>query len=889
MSPSYLYLTSTGRLARRLRHRFRLSSMKEGNRAWEAFPAMTLNAWLSRSWSETWPECVPAPELKRLHLWKSLARRIPPPSPLEDNLPLYRLLDDTYDTMIRHRINPFGGPPSTPLVEWRREICRTFEGALGREGLFHEAELPLRVGRALTEGTLSCPDTISLAGFDSPSPIEEGLLEILYSLSTCTHMEPAHNGPGTVEAVTLPSPEQERLYLIDRLVRDAQSTPLHRIGVVVPNLGGCRNSLERMLRDITGGPPPRDTQWFNITLGQPVTDLSLFQAALLPLRFVLEDEPRELFLSLILSPYYGLWQGMRHDAARADRLWRARSIDRGLEALLGITGRKKPDLLKKIIPGDRKGFQALFSGRPRGTAVTERWIDWLEDVWSNLGFPVTSDEADILAQRHLDEIMADMRIHLSGMVMGGGEFLSWIMERAAGNTSQAGGAEEAGIQIMGLVESRGLDFEKLYMMEMNDRSFPQLVRPLPLLDSSERRMVQGGTAESQYLFAERAFRRITGAAPRLTLLRAEQEEGTPLTPSPFWPDGAGEGSLDIWHEPGPVLIRAAWLQAAFDGLHDRGTLPDDDPDGPLDPSVVPATLSVSALETAVACPCRFFSCHILGVEPLETVEPAIDPRERGMRLHRILAAFTQKVRQEGLALESDHLRARRLLSACIDEALAGVEGTPHWEVERERWLEGGTSSRRGLLTEWLDREIEHRAQGWRCIAEEVPFSGLSLPGWPFSVRGRIDRIDDGDEKGIMCCDYKTGNAPSAKDVILRFLAPQLPLYVMALREGTATGPSGPVSPGRELSAGYLQLKSLKDLKYIYIDSVSESLGRWERIIAHIADLFKQGDFQPLPYPFSEPRDRDRECETCVYKTLCSRGLRVHLSMTDESDDDDQTF
>ena len=124
--PDRLYLTSTGRLARDLQRRFRLKCLREGKKGWESLRAMSLNVWLTRTWSESWPEEVSAPDLYRMSLWKELTERITPPSPLTVDMNLVAILDETYGIMVRHGLDPASGFPSTPLVEWRRGVSAAF-------------------------------------------------------------------------------------------------------------------------------------------------------------------------------------------------------------------------------------------------------------------------------------------------------------------------------------------------------------------------------------------------------------------------------------------------------------------------------------------------------------------------------------------------------------------------------------------------------------------------------------------------------------------------------------------------------------------------------------------------------------------------------------------
>jgi hypothetical protein len=94
---------------------------------------------------------MPAPELHRINLWKELSKSIPPPEPLEPDFGLYSLLDENYGAMIRYKLDPCSGPPSTPLVEWRRTISRAFKEGLYGQDFFHPSEFPSCVRNAIEE------------------------------------------------------------------------------------------------------------------------------------------------------------------------------------------------------------------------------------------------------------------------------------------------------------------------------------------------------------------------------------------------------------------------------------------------------------------------------------------------------------------------------------------------------------------------------------------------------------------------------------------------------------------------------------------------------------------------------------------------------------------
>ncbi len=907
-----LTLTSTGRLARHLRHRHRMEKLSAGGGAWEPPAVMHLNAWYEEYWSSLWPDTLPAPLLMRLALWRDLSVYTPPPEPLTADIALYRLLDENYAVLVRHRLDPARGESFTPLVDWRRKISAAFRDALSERGFFHPAELPARITNRIKADRNGLPDVIRILGFESPAPAEEDLFEAMRGITTFVTGEVRKRSPDVLRAFRLPTPEQEVFFLLHRIVEDAQEVPLHRIGVVAPDLDEYAPLLESGLRDIAGTPPGEDFCFYNLTLGSSLLDFPLIQAGLLPLRLASEGEKRETFLALLLSPYYGSWKGVRHEIARADRVWRETSTERGLSELLAAVKHERPALHEKIF---RNGAGRLleFGRLPFHETKTARaWIDALESLWSALLFPVLSDEGDRIAWRHLGEVLADLRAHLAEVSMDGFEFLSWLRHILGETPSRRSAPEEAGIQFLGLIESRGLDFDRLYVLGMTDRGLPQPVRPLPLLTGRERLAILGGTPESQYAFAERAFPHLMSLAPRVTFLRPEQKDGEILLPSPFWPPQDEERSIHIWSDPGPAWIRAPWLRSAFDGLRTRGAakeeparpkpIPRSSPEGvgpalegeggpPGGLPVSPESLTVGEVEIALACPFRFFAEILIGIEPLREAGPVVTPLERGRRLHQALRLFTAELRKRKLDLLSDRGELLSILEACVDKAIGDLKGKTQWDIERRLWLgerSAGRDEPPGILIAWLEAETQRRSEGWTILGEELTFEKLRGTDWSFEIRGKIDRIDVHDTKGLVVWDYKTGTPPRAKEVLEEFRAPQLPLYLLALRGGNLASVSISAE-GREFSAGYIRLKSAGKIRMAPLGSKGFSwqdcLERWERTIAALGRVLREKDFPAVPYPVSGPVAAF-ECLSCPFVTLCERGVTGEWKAPEEADDEE---
>lgn len=890
-----LFLTSTERLARSLQRASRDALLKDGASGWERPDSISLNAWLGREWTDSWPDMAPAPDLLRLALWKRVVDECPPPDPLEGGPFLYHSLDDTCRILIRHKIDARVGFPSTALVEWRRSACRLFFSRLAEKGLFHPAETVIHVCRAIEEGAITPPDSCSILGFDSPAPVEEDLFDLMGRVSRTVRDPRMNSSRGSLRAVSLPTPEQEITYLCRCLAEDAQTIPLHRIGVIVPGLGHYGRSIASKLEEILGREAPPQESWFNVTLGSPLSELPLFRAALMPFRFFLESESRGLLLSLILSPYFRCWQPSRATAARADRIWRSCGVTGGLEelrrSLVGPGNRLEDLLFNESAPA----LYSLGTSLKSGKAPLSTWMERLVDTWDSLGFPVMADETDQLAWRHLKELTGDFLTHMGGMLLTGGEFLAWLTHRASLETTQPERAEDAGIQVMGVIEARGLSFDRIYLVDANDRSLPQPVRPLPLLDSSERALVQGGTAQSQLDFAGTALNRILHSATSIVFLRAEQEDTKPLTPSPFWPRDGERTSVNIWTKPDPAWLRAPWLRAAWEGLS-RGTADDGAPIAGTD--MFPFNhrsfrepnsrgLSPSRLKTALTCPFMFLLKELLAIEPLEDITAPPSPLERGRRIHGILASFTERLRETMMDPVENPGQAWSLLARCTEEGFAGLEGNPAWDLEKKRLMGSPESDVPGVLASWLDAELAHRSGGWRCRAEEKDFRDLSVEGCPYPLRGRIDRVDYSEDEGWSCYDYKTGGLPSKAEICRRFTEPQLAVYLMALRDLVIPGLAGIGEKGVLSGAGYIQVKSSSEIRYRVVRDITESLEPWKTIIAETGRRIAEGLFAPDPWPLvPEEANKDRLCRDCSFRMICSRGLSRELSLDDDEEGGD---
>ena len=867
--PGSLILTSGGRLARQLQHRHRLQQLEKGNNSWRPLEVRSLNAWLHQSWQDLWESEAPAGSWLRLRLWYEIIRNNPPPAELPLDLPLCQTLDRTYGVLIRHRLDPTETRFPSPLIAWRQHICREFISALNDLKRWHLAVLPLKVAEVINSGRLTLPKSLIIAAFEAVAPIEEELFRVVSQKTDVTVFPLPKEKPGNVQAVTLPDQKQEILYLGQELLCSCQELRPGSIGVVVPNLELYAHALRRTLSTLLGQRLTPQEETFNITLGTPLLEHPLVQAALIPLRLLGDEEKRHVLIGLLLSPYYGAWAGNRRQLARLDRHWREMTPEADLDSLYGKAHSRESTLAPYLSPGGIDLLELLAPFQGRSSLSAEKWKDLLNKLWGSVQFPALADESDRVAFNHLESTLTSLVADLGSWSMDSRTFLAWLRQALAAEVFQVAGSEQAGIQVMGLIESRGLAFQRLFLLGMTSTALPQPVRPLPFLDFEERRQVLGGTLRSQYEFAHAAFQHLMATAPEIILTRPEEIEGEPVSATPFWPTPWQSTPVDFWTLPNAAWFRAGWLRSAWKGFtesHPEETAADH----LTTPIPFPKSLSVSSLAVAFQCPFRFLIQVLLELKPLAEPVGGLRPEDRGLSIHHVLSCITRKLRPRLHEENLDWELVFPSVHECVNAVHEKMAAIPTWQVERRRWL----GKEFGLLKLWFQEELNNLQAGWHWLAEEIPFKGLTVEGWPTTLNGRIDRVDLHPELGLLCWDYKSGSSPNFSEVFSHLSEPQLPAYLLAILQDLVELPGHSQLHKYPLQAGYITLKSEKNLKLDRLradaNQWQDLLGVWQKRLVELGHQLQQGHFHAEPVPSAQLRERERLCSYCGLLTICGR-------------------
>lgn len=443
-------------------------------------------------------------------------------------------------------------------------------------------------------------------------------------------------------------------------------------------------------------------------------------------------------------------------------------------------------------------------------------------------------------------------------------------------------------------------FGVVFLLGLEEGSFPRRVRPSPLLDDELRRELGGRlertdpVARDRYLF----YTACTRALERLVLVReAATDEGTPREPSPFWDDvRALFAPDDVAHATRRRALSAlTWpLESApseRERLRALVRIDVDDPTGAA--ALASANGWTRRLERARAAfdrPTVLRNRHVLETMSARTVfsatelerfadcssawlvERVLDPKRidaepdpilRGQVVHTALNRFyaslprelgTERVTHENVDAALD------LVRRCLDDALeSGVrlDLTDLQATELRHTLladlEGFVRDEAASEMAFVPRRLEVAFGSDRAAPELQRGVALADDLW---LSGKIDRIDIDpfSARGIVQ-DYKSGKgAHSARDID-RELRLQIPLYVLALRDLIGLEPLGGVYralAGKRLTRGMLRASAREDLPGFAKDDYLDEEAFWGQVegarqrAADNARRIRAGDVQHDP-------------------------------------------
>ncbi|MEF3045938.1 double-strand break repair protein AddB [Pseudotabrizicola sp. L79] len=342
------------------------------------------------------------------------------------------------------------------------------------------------------------------------------------------------------------------------------------------------------------------------------------------------------------------------------------------------------------------------------------------------------------------------------------------------------------ISIWGTIEARVQGADLVLLAGLNDGIWPALPPADPWLNRKMRQQAGLLLPERRIGLAAHDFQQAI-AAPEVVLSRALRNAEAETVPSRWvnrlvnlvsgLPDRQGPQALAEMRARGQTWLN--WASAV-----DR---PQRNPGPALRPAKRPAPrppvahrpkeLSLTRVELLIRDPYAIYASKILRLDPMNSLKPMPEARDRGIVIHEVLERFVRD-RPEG---ETRDAARTRLLALTQDVLAAEVP----WPAERILWA----ARMRRAADHFLDVDAD---QGGTTLRLETK-GELILQELGFRLFGTPDRIDRLEDGTLHLMDYKTGTPPSAAQIAS--YAKQLHLAAL-LAEAGGFGGLGPQTVSR---------------------------------------------------------------------------------------------
>ena len=433
-----------------------------------------------------------------------------------------------------------------------------------------------------------------------------------------------------------------------------------------------------------------------------------------------------------------------------------------------------------------------------------------------------------------------------------------------------------GIQVMGILETRTLDFEHVVLLSAQEGSLPSASDPPSFIPYNLKIGFGLPVREQHEAIYAYYFYRLLQRAQKVSMLysaggdamQTGEKSRYLLQLSVESPHKIVEKKLTM-----PLVLPAAApaIEKEKSGKYRERLL------GYTD-SGSNKYLSPSAVHTYLQCPLQFYFKYIEQIKEEQEVMEEADGRGLGMALHQAMKSLYapfrgQMVTDHGLThLLEDSQQIRCAVEDAVRAYYAHGSAAAHL-FEQGRWL-----ILSDVLVTYVTQIIKFDKTRTpfklHTLEQEYKTTFCAAPHLSVSLGGVIDRIQE--QEGICyVIDYKTGKEQRSFESLESLFASerhaqnsavfQILWYVMLIQE---TAPVEKILPSLYFIRSFYnpEVSTLlvdKSTKH-EVDHITPYMEGYRKLLAHtFARLFD------LSLPFTQTSDREH-CRYCIYNPICQR-------------------
>ena len=312
----------------------------------------------------------------------------------------------------------------------------------------------------------------------------------------------------------------------------------------------------------------------------------------------------------------------------------------------------------------------------------------------------------------------------------------------------------SGLQIMGVLETRALDFDRLIILSMNEGIFPQRKAANSFIPYNLRRGFGLPTYEHQDSVWAYHFYRLIERASHVSLLYDTRSNGLQT----------GEVSRFVhqlhYHYEVPMRDKLVVYNVSSSKTPPLAVPKREDIMRRLDAYRKGGSkaISASAINTYLDCPLKFYFSVVEGIREEEEVSETIESDVFGSILHKVMEELYKPF--QGKMVTVDLLKAIRKDTALLTGAIARAFASEFFKTEVVCSLTGQNYLIGEMIRKYVEKILERdgKLTPFVYIESERKINGLiSLSDHSeIRLKGFIDRVDEVRD-AIRIIDYKSGS------------------------------------------------------------------------------------------------------------------------------------
>jgi len=435
----------------------------------------------------------------------------------------------------------------------------------------------------------------------------------------------------------------------------------------------------------------------------------------------------------------------------------------------------------------------------------------------------------------------------------------------------------AGLQVMGILETRALDFDKLIILDLNEGVFPKTSAPNTFIPATLRAGFELPTIELQDTIFSYYFFRLIHRAKKVELLYSTGAQGMKSNEMSRYlyqlkyefnasiHSQTSSGNVSLLSPPIPVAEKTPAIMAALE-QYKAGNK---------------KFLSPSALSVYIECPMRFYYQKLAGIQEPDEITEEADARIFGLIFHDVVENLYKPY--IGKEVEAATIEGWIKNKKLIDELIRKGFDDHLTDYEKGRSSFTEIHGKNVMVFEVIRRYL---LQFLRLEKERTPFSIVDLEpkvehvyqngDLKLNIGGFIDRLESKD--GILrVMDYKTGTGdPNINSIASLFDTDkhkeikatfQTLLYALILNETAYS--TTPIQPG------VIWVRDVFKKSYDTNLFMKSGKARNPILLQPFKDEFKAGLDELLSDLYNpdiafQPVEDITKCRFCTYKSLCNR-------------------